>query len=75
MLKAMNEDEEGREKIRRKENEVNEKLARDMEKRMRNEEAKVKVEADKRGDEGGESSHHGGEPPTDEQKRHGKGRQ
>ena len=72
MLKAMNEDEEGREKIRRKENEVNERLARDMEKRMRNEEAKVKAEADKRGKEGGGESPPWWGAPTSEQKEPGR---
>ena len=48
MLKAMAEDEEGREKIKRKEEEINEKLARDMEKRMRDEEEKNKQENERR---------------------------
>ena len=58
MLKAMGEDEEGREKIRRKEEDINEQMAREMERRMRSEEAKD--EANKGGDKGGESPHHGG---------------
>ena len=45
----MAEDEEGREKIKRKEDEINEKLARDMEKRMRREEAKAEKAKDQRG--------------------------
>ena len=53
MLKAMSEDDEGREKIKRKEEEINEKLARDLEKRMRNEEAKAKAENDRGETKGG----------------------
>ena len=49
MLKAMNEDEEGRERIRKKEEEINDKFARDMERRMKNEEAKAEKEKDQRG--------------------------
>ena len=51
MLKAMGEDEEGREKIKRREEDINEQIARDVERRMREDEAKA--EADKGGGKGG----------------------
>ena len=46
MLKAMAEDEEGQEKIRRREEEITEKLARELEQKM-------KEEADKEKSKGG----------------------
>ena len=54
MLKAMAEDEEGQEKIRRREEEITEKLARELEQRM-------KEEADKEKSKGGAK---GGRVPT-----------
>ena len=40
VLKAMGEDEEGREKIKKREEDINEQIARDVERKLREEEAK-----------------------------------
>ena len=50
MLKAMGADEEGREKMRRREEEITEKLAREVEQKMKEENDKKKSEG---GAEGG----------------------
>ena len=49
--------EEGREKIKRKQEEINEKLARDMEKRMMREAAKTEEENNQKGGHQGGSPH------------------
>ena len=48
MLKAMSGDEEGRETIKRNEEEINEQMARDIERRLRNEEAKADKEKEQK---------------------------
>ena len=74
MMKAMNEDEEDRERIKRREEEINEKIARQMEKTIREDKAKEeestpRSKTDKGGAKGGENSHHGGDHGGDPHRR------
>ena len=51
MLRAMSEDEEGREKLRKRDEEINEKLAREVEQKAKEESDREKIRGAQKGGE------------------------